>query len=67
MLRIFGWLIVLAILYYGYQSGWFTGIINYFSESTRNAREERVIEYEDGSFSTVKYRNVFDMFSSGKK
>ena len=64
MLRVFGWLIVLIILYYGYQSGWFTGIINYFSESSRNARQERVIEHEDGSISTVKYRNVFDLLLS---
>ena len=60
MLRVFGWLIVLIILYYGYQAGWYTGIINYFSESSKNAREERVIEHEDGSISTVKYRNVLD-------
>ena len=64
MLRVFGWLIVLMILYYGYQSGWFNGIINYFSESSRNARQERVIEHEDGSISTVKYRNVFDFLLS---
>ena len=64
MLRVFGWLIVLMILYYGYQSGWFTGIINYFSESSKNARQERVIEHEDGSISTVKYRNVFDFLLS---
>ena len=64
MLRVFGWLIVLIILYYGYQSGWFTGIINYFSESSKNAREERVIEHEDGSISTVKYRNVLDFLLS---
>ena len=64
MLRVFGWLIVLIILYYGYQTGWFTGIINYFSESSKNAREERVIEHEDGSISTVKYRNVLDFLLS---
>ena len=64
MLRVFGWLIVLMILYYGYQSGWFNGIINYFSESSRNARQERVIEHEDDSISTVKYRNVFDFLLS---
>lgn len=64
MLRVFGWLIVLIILYYGYQAGWFTGIINYFSESSKNAREERVIEHEDGSITTVKYRNVFDFLLS---
>ena len=64
MLRAFGWLIVLMILYYGYQVGWFNGIMNYFSESSKNARQERVIEHEDGSISTVKYRNVFDLLLS---
>ncbi len=66
MFRIFGWLIVLAILYFGYQAGWFNAIINYFSESARQARQERVIEHEDGSYTTVKYRNVFDVLTSGK-
>lgn len=63
MLKVFGWLIVLAILYFGYQAGWFTSIINYFDESSRAAREERVIEHEDGSITTVKYRNVLDILT----
>lgn len=61
MLRVFGWLVVLAVIYYGFQAGWFTGIINYFSESAKAARQEQVIEHDDGSITTVKYRNVFDL------
>ena len=48
----FGWLVLLGILYYGWQAGWFDAIIDYFSESSRAAREERVIEHEDGLVST---------------
>ena len=62
----FGWLVLLGILYYGWQAGWFDAIIDYFSESSRAAREEQVIEHEDGSITTVKYRNVFDVLTSGK-
>ncbi len=66
MLRIFGWLIFLAVVYYGWQAGWFSPVVNYFSEASRAAREEKVIEHEDGSITTVKYRNVFDVLTSGK-
>ena len=30
-------------------------------ESAAKARQEQVIEHEDGSYTTVKYRNVFDL------
>lgn len=66
MLRIFGWLIFFALIYYGWQSGWFTPIFNYFSEASRAARQEKVIHHEDGSYTEVKYRNVFDVLTSGK-
>lgn len=66
MLRVFGWLIVLAVLYFGYQAGWFNFIVDYFSDSAKQARQERIIEHEDGSYTEVKYRNVFDVVFSGK-
>ena len=62
----FGWLVLLGILYFGWQVGWFDQIISYFSESARNARAEQVIEEEDGSITTVRYRNVFDLLLDGK-
>ena len=66
MLRIFGWLIFFAIIYYGWQAGWFTSVLDYFSESSKAARQEKVIHHEDGSYTEVKYRNVFDVLTSGK-
>ena len=63
MVKVFGWLIVLAILYFGWQAGWFNSIISYFSDSARAARQERVIEEEDGSITTVRYRNVIDILT----
>ena len=62
----FGWLVLLGVLYFGWQAGWFDQIISYFSESARNSRAEQVIEEEDGSITTVRYRNVFDLLLDGK-
>ncbi len=66
MTRVLCWLIFLAIIYFGWQSGWFQPIFDYFSESARAARQEKVIHHEDGSYTEVKYRNVFDVLTSGK-
>ncbi len=61
--KIAGWIILIVLIVVGYQAGWFNSIINYFSESSRQARQERVIEESDGSVTTVKYRNIFDILS----
>lgn len=63
MFKVFVWFIVLAGLYFAYQSGWFNSIVNYFSESAAKARQEKVIEHEDGGYTTVKYRNVIDLLT----
>ena len=57
----FAWLILLGLLYFGWQAGWFNGITEYFSEANKQARQEKVIYHEDGSYDTVKYRNVIDL------
>lgn len=61
MFKVCVWLVVAACIYLAYQAGWFNSIINYFQESSARARQEQVIEYEDGSYSTVKYRNALDL------
>ena len=61
--RIVGWLIIIGLVYYGFQAGWFTSIANYFKDSYNKARQEQVIENPDGSVTTVKYRNIFDMLA----
>lgn len=63
MFKLFVWLLVFAGIYFAYQAGWFNSIINYFEESARQARQERVIEEEDGSITTIKYRNVIDLLT----
>ncbi len=60
MFKLFVWLLVFAGIYFAYQAGWFNSIISYFEES---ARQERVIEEEDGSITTIKYRNVIDLLT----
>ncbi len=61
MYKVFLWIIFFIALYFAYQAGWFHNIANYFSESEKFGRQERVIEEEDGSITTVRYRNVFDI------
>lgn len=63
MLRLIAWIIVIAAFYFAYQAGWFQGIANYFSESERFGRQERVIVEDDGSITTVRYRNVIDILT----
>ncbi len=61
MFKVLMWMALLIALFYAYQAGWFHNIANYFSESEKFGRQERVIEEEDGSITTVRYRNIFDM------
>ncbi len=61
MFKILMWIVVFIAIFYAYQAGWFNNIANYFSESAKYGRQERVIEEDDGSITTVKYRNVFDL------
>ena len=63
MFKLFVWLLVFVGIYFAYQAGWFNSIISYFEESARQARQERVIEEEDGSITTIKYRNVIDLLT----
>ena len=61
MEKVICWLLILGGIYYVWQAGWFNGITEYFSEANKQAREEKVIHYEEGNNSTVKYKNVFDL------
>ena len=54
----FGWLILLGLLYFGWQAGWFDQILNYFSESSKQSRAEQVIEEEDGNTRTFAKADV---------
>lgn len=56
--RILAWIVLLAGLFIGYQAHWFDGILEYFSNSSK---QEKVIIEPDGSTTTVKYKNVFDI------
>ncbi len=61
MFKVFVWLVVFACIYFAYQAGLFNSINSYFKEYTEKAKQEQIIEHEDGSYSTVRYRNVFDL------
>ena len=59
--RIIGQLIIIGLVYYGFQAGWFTSIANYFKDSYNKARQEQVIENSDGTITTVRYKSFFDL------
>lgn len=61
MAKVFCWLIVLGALYYVYQAGWFNGIVEYFQDASKYSKQEKIIHHEDGSYSTIEYKNVFDL------
>ncbi len=61
MFKLIVWIIIFAGIYFAYQAGMFNSIINYFDASAAKARQEKIIEHEDGGYTTVKYRNVFDL------
>ncbi len=59
--KFIGWIVVLAVIFFAYQAGFFNGILDYFKMSAAKAGQEEVIEHEDGSITTVRYRNVFNV------
>ena len=59
--KLFFWVIVILLIFVGYKAGVFDPVVNYFSESAKQARQEKIIQEEDGSITTVRYRNIFDL------
>lgn len=57
------WIIFFVGLFLAYQAGWFDAVVQYFSDTEKYSRQEKVIENEDGSYSTVRYRNVIDIMT----
>jgi diacylglycerol kinase len=57
------WLLVIGALYFAYQVGMFNSIYDYVVDSISTASKEKVIQEEDGSVTTVRYKNIFDLFS----
>ncbi len=61
MKSLLGWIIFIAVVWFGWQAGWFQSIVNYFTHSQALSGKEQVIEEPDGSTTTVKYRNAIDL------
>ncbi len=57
------WIIVIALIYCAYSAGWFNSIMNYFTDSAKFSKQEKVIYEEDGSVTTVKYKNFIDILT----
>lgn len=61
MYKLFLWLVFLLALFFAYKAGWFNSIVNYFVETDRYSKQEKVIENPDGSVTSVRYRNIIDI------
>ncbi len=59
--KFIGWIVVIAIIFFAYQAGFFNSILDYFRLSAAKAGQEEVIEHEDGTITTVRYKNVFNV------
>lgn len=54
------WIVIFIGLFMAYQAGWFNNLLDYI-ENAKNYGQERVIEEDDGSLTTVRYRNIIDI------
>lgn len=59
--RAFGWVVFLLILFIAYQAHWLDNIIDYISYTFNTSKQEKTIHNPDGSTTTVRYKNVFDI------
>ena len=53
-------IIVCLVLFAAYKVGFFNPIFDYFKTSSEMTQQEKVIHEEDGSVTTVRYKNVVD-------
>ena len=63
MKQLIGWIIFIAIIVYAYQAGWITGAINGVQTWYSNAKQTQVIQEEDGTVTTVRYRSFGDILT----
>ena len=59
--RVLTWVFVIICIVVAYNAGLFNLIFNYFGDSANKMQQETVTENEDGSVTTVKYKNVFNV------
>ncbi len=59
----FTWVLIIICLALAYQAGLFNAIGNYFQRTSDMSRQEQVIENPDGSTTTIKYKNVLNMWT----
>ena len=49
-------LVILAL-----KMGWVENVRSYFARSIEISQQEQVIKESDGSITTIKYKNIFDL------
>ena len=55
------WCLIIICVIVAYQMGIFDWIVQYFENSANKMQQETVTQNEDGSTTTVKYKNVFNV------
>ena len=61
--KIFGWVVVIVLIIVAFKAGWVDSMIGYFDSSYSKAKQEKVIQEADGSTTTIRYRNIFDVLA----
>jgi hypothetical protein len=59
--RAISWILIIICVIVAYQMGIFDWIVQYFENSANKMQQETVTQNEDGSTTTVKYKNVFNV------
>ena len=59
--KVVGWIVVIAAVFFAYQAGFFNSILDYFALSAAKAGQEETIQNPDGSITTVRYKNIFNI------
>ena len=59
--RIISWILIVVCVIFAFKLGIFDWIIAYFENSANKMQEENVTHNPDGSTTTVRYKNVFNV------
>ena len=59
--KVISWILIIICVMFAYKMGIFDWIISYFENSANKMQEETVTQNADGSTTTVKYKNVFNV------
>lgn len=59
--KVIGWVVFLIFIVWALQAGFFQTVFGYFQEAANRMTKEQVIHEADGSTTTIRYKNIFDI------